>query len=217
MHGILTSVQVGRIAPLGPDGVPSGFVKHTVDGPITVGPVGLEGDEQADLAAHGGSDKAVYGYGLSAYRRWLLEFPEHEQLLRPGGLGENLTISGLDETRVCIGDIVRIGAATLQVTQPRQPCFKFALRFDDPRLPQAMVANGLCGWYYRVLDGGAIAAGDVVTLDARPNPLWPIARFYRLIATRSATHADMAEFAVLEGLAEQWRKTARAAIGAPVA
>lgn len=175
----IASVQTGRIAPLGPKGVPSGFVKRVVNGPVRVEMLGLAGDEQADLRVHGGFDKAVYGYALANYAAWLREVPQHAALLVPGGLGENLTIDGLDEAAVCIGDIVRVGTATLQVTQPRQPCFKFGLRFNDPLMPRAMVKNGLCGWYYRVIEAGAVSAGDTLELQERPNPDWSIAQVHR--------------------------------------
>jgi MOSC domain-containing protein YiiM len=96
----IVSVQAGRVAQLGPQGVPSGFVKHVVNGSVHAGKLGLEGDEQADLTVHGGPDKAVYGYALSSYPVWLRDFPQHGALLTPGGLGENLTIEQLDETTV---------------------------------------------------------------------------------------------------------------------
>jgi MOSC domain-containing protein YiiM len=211
----IVSVQAGRVAPLGPKGVPSGFVKHVVNGPVHAGKLGLEGDEQADLTVHGGPDKAVYGYALSSYSGWLRDFPQHGALLTPGGLGENLTIEQLDETTVCIGDIVRVGTTALQVSQSRQPCFKFALRFNDKHLPRAMMRNGLCGWYYRVLEPGMLSAGDTMTLQSRPNPNWSIARFHRLIAGLPAALGDMAELTKLEGLAAHWREAARQAVSVP--
>lgn len=204
----VTSIQVGRIAPLGPRGVPSGFVKDRIEGAIRAEPLGLAGDEQADLTVHGGLEKAVYGYALSSYDVWRKDFAEHAGLLLPGGLGENLTIDGQDETSVCIGDIVRVGGALLQVAQPRQPCFKFALRFADNRMPRAMIRNGLCGWYYRVREPGVLTSGDAVVLEARPNPDWPVARFFRSITTHQASAAELAELTTMEGLASQWRVSA---------
>jgi MOSC domain-containing protein YiiM len=136
--GVLRSVQVGRAAPLGPDGVMSGFVKSPHDGAVMVNARGLDGDEQVDLRVHGGPDKAVYGYASSRYAEWRAQFPRHAALLVAGGLGENLTMEGCDETQVCVLDVVRIGTVILQVTQPRQPCFKFALRFNDIAMPRAM-------------------------------------------------------------------------------
>ena len=211
-HATLVSIQVGRIAPLGPNGVPSAFVKCPLEGPVAVTALGLAGDQQADLRVHGGPEKAVYGYALSSYEEWRDEFPEHGALWVSGGLGENLTIDGIDEETVHIGDVVRIGTATLQVTQPRQPCFKFALRFGDKRLPKAMIRNGRSGWYYRVIETGVLAAGDRLDLLERPNPTWPMARFNRVLSSKSSTMEDMVELAILPGLATPWRETARDAI-----
>ena len=161
---------------------------------------------------HGGPEKAVYGYALSSYAVWRRAFPEHGALWMPGGLGENLTIDGIDEEMVHIGDVVRIGTATLQVTQPRQPCFKFALRFGDKRLPKAMIGNGRSGRYYRVIETGVLAAGDRLDLLERFNPTWPMARFNRVLSSKSSTMEDMVELATLPGLATAWRETARDAI-----
>ena len=208
---VLVSVQLGRIAPLGPDRVASAFVKRPVEGPVMAEVLGLAGDEQADLSVHGGPDKAVYACAGRHYAAWRDDFPEHAPLWVPGGLGENLTIAGdLDESRVHIGDIVRIGRATLQVTQPRQPCYKFALRFQDKRMPRAMIANGRSGWYYRVLEAGPLAAGDGVDLIERPNPDWSVTRFNRFIVAKKPATAEWAEVARLPGLSAGWRQTAQA-------
>jgi MOSC domain-containing protein YiiM len=115
----------------------------------------------------------------------------------PGGLGENLTIEGCDEQSVYLGDIVRIGSAVLQVTEPRQPCFKFALRFNDVGMVHAMVENGMCGWYYRVLEPGTLARGDQVLVLERLHPSWPISRVNRQIVQRRASPAERKEFAGL--------------------
>jgi len=191
------SVQVGRVAPLGPQAVMSGFVKQPVRGRVEVGLLGLAGDEQADLEVHGGRDKAVYACSLGNYAEWKAAFPQYENLFVPGGLGENLTIDGVAEGEVCIGDQMRIGTSVLQVSQPRQPCFKFALRFDDLTMPRAMVKNGMSGWYYRVLEPGSVAAGDEVRLLERPHGQWSIERTNRLIIQRKGTLAEKAEFSRL--------------------
>ena len=199
--GSVVSVRVGRAAPLGPEGVLSGFVKCAVTGPVGVGFTGIAGDEQADLRVHGGPDKAVYGYAELRYAAWRADHPQHAALLVPGGFGENLTIAGCDETTVCLNDIVQIGTCILQVSQPRQPCFKFALRFDDLAMPKAMVLNGYCGWYYRVLEPGRLAAGDALVLQDRTHPLWPINRVNRQIVQRRGSEEDKAEFADLAKVA----------------
>lgn len=198
------SVHVGRVAPLGPDNVPSAFVKRAIDGPVVVGPQGLAGDEQADRRVHGGADKAVYGYAASNYDSWRLDFPEHAALFAPGAVGENLAIDGMKEADICVGDVHAIGSALLQVCQPRQPCFKFALRFDDERLPHAMIMNGRAGWYYRVLREGEVRAGDALTLHERPNPDFSFARLIEIINQRShATAEEVERLAEMQGLARQ--------------
>src|SRR5436305_12779557 len=124
MNPTLLSVQTGRVAPLGPEEVPSGIVKTARAGAVTVGPLGLDGDEQAELTVHGGPEKAVYAYAAAHYAAWTDEHPEHQGQLVAGGFGENLTVAGMLERDLCVGDIHRIGTALLQVCQPRQPCFK---------------------------------------------------------------------------------------------
>ena len=207
----VTSVQVGRIAPLGPDGVPSGFVKHGVDGAVVVSRLGLVGDEQADLSVHGGPEKAIYAYGAAHYPAWIVDFPDHAALFVAGGVGENLTIDGLVEADLCVGDLHRIGTALLQVCQPRQPCFKFALRFADNQLPKAMVRNGRAGWYYRVVEEGVLAAGDAVDLVDRPNPDFGFERLVKIVNARRATLDEFAAMAAMDGLAYDLRAWARSA------
>jgi MOSC domain-containing protein YiiM len=210
-QALLVSVQVGQIKPLGESQVASGFVKSPVLGPIEVSRIGLKGDAQADLKVHGGPDKAVYGYAMAHYQSWLTEMPSHENLLSPGGFGENLTLDGCNENEVCLGDIYRIGSTILQVSEPRQPCSKLVLRFDEPLMPKLMNHNSRCGWYYRVLEPGKLQAGDCVTLLERPSPNWSVARFYKLIVGRSKKKLeDMRELAKMPGLSEQWHIKAQA-------
>ena len=204
----LLSVQTGRGAPLGPDAVPSAFVKTARQGPVAVTRLGLDGDEQADLTVHGGIEKAVYAYAASRYPRWAQEFPELAAAFTGGAMGENLTVSGLDESGICVGDIHRVGSALLQVCQPRQPCFKFALRHNNKYLPKAMVRNGFSGWYYRVLRVGQLEAGDALTLHARPNPDFPFARLVEIVYRGKATPDEIRRMTELEGLASQWRSHA---------
>lgn len=209
----VVSIQTGRIAALGPEGVPSGFVKSPVTGPVRIGRLGLAGDEQADLTVHGGVDKAVYLYSFEHYERWVADVPAHRATLIPGGFGENLTVTALDEDSVCIGDTFRIGTAVLQVTQPRQPCFKLGLRFGDNSLGKRMMQTGRSGWYARVLHEGSAHTGDALLRTAHPNPTWSIARFNRFILSRRDSATDLAELATLEGLAEGWRLRAAEWLG----
>src|SRR3569833_3797341 len=103
----LLSVQTGRVAPLGPEEVPSGIVKTARAGAVTVGPLGLDGDEQADLQSHGGPEKAVYAYAAAHFPQWRARFPEVG--FGAGAMGENLTIAGMTEADICVGDDRQIG------------------------------------------------------------------------------------------------------------
>lgn len=210
---VVQSVQVGRVASLGPKGVPSGFVKRPVTEPVRVGLLGLEGDEQADLSVHGGPEKAVYGYAAGRYQEWIADFPEHAARFTPGAFGENLTIANLAEDDICVGDVHEIGTTFLQVCQPRQPCFKFALRFDDSRLPRAMVKSGRSGWYYRVLREGRIAPGDKLRLVDRPNPDLPFTTLVRVAYRGEAGPEDFARIARAAGAASWLRASARRSLG----
>jgi MOSC domain-containing protein YiiM len=205
----VASLRVGRVAPLGPDGVPSGFVKHAVEGPVTVAMLGLDGDQQADLTVHGGPDKAVYGYAAAHYPAWRTELPRHADRFEAGSMGENLTIAGLDESGICVGDVHAIGSALLQACQPRQPCFKLALHFGDKRMPKAFVKSGRAGWYYRVLRAGAVRSGDAVVLHDRPNPDFAFSRLTEIVYHGGAAPSELKRMAVMTGIAGQWRAMAR--------
>lgn len=209
----LRSVQVGQAAPLGPNGVPSGFIKLPIDHRVGLDALGLLGDEQADLTVHGGPEKAVYGYASEHYAAWRSEYPEYADLLLPGAFGENLTIDGLNEEKIRVGDVHGIGSALLQVCQPRQPCFKLALRFNDNRLPKAMVKSGRAGWYYRVLQTGELAAGDEVRLVERPQPGFPFSRLVSIINHGDATAEENASLAAMSEVAAWIRTRAQDRIG----
>jgi MOSC domain-containing protein YiiM len=205
----LLSVHVGRVAPLGPEQVPSGFVKHPVAGPVFVSQTGLAGDEQADLEAHGGPDKAVYGYAAGHYPAWARQFPALADKFVPGSMGENLCIRGMDETGLCVGDVHAMGTSLLQLCQPRRPCFKLGLSFAEEELPQAMLRNGFSGWYYRVLRTGHLAPGDRVTLQERPNPDFAFTRLVEITTHGRATEQELRRMAQMPGLASQWRARAQ--------
>lgn len=206
--GTIVSVRTGRVAPLGETGRHSAIAKHAAAGPVRITARGLEGDEQADLAHHGGPDKAVYGYPLAHYAAWRESHPQHAARLTPGGFGENLTIAGADESTICLGDVLGAGTATLGACQPRQPCNTLAAWFADRTLPRAMTQTGRSGWYFRVLAPGAVREGDAITLLERPNPAWPFARFLRALRAKAFTTAELEELATLPGLAAQWQRDA---------
>jgi MOSC domain-containing protein YiiM len=204
----IASLHAGKVLPLGAAGVPSGFVKDSLKQPAQITPLGIAGDEQADLSVHGGLEKAVYGYSFDHYGAWRLEYPQHAAVLVPGGFGENLCIEGMREVDICVGDIHAIGSTRLQVCQPRQPCFKLALRFEDKMMPKAMVRSGRAGWYYRVLEPGEIVPGAAVHLDERPNPDFLFARLVELASRGNATRPELERMQRMEGLAADWKEWA---------
>lgn len=214
MTATVLSIHLGPVAPLGPNKVPSAFVKHLTAGPVTLGPLGLEGDHQADMRVHGGPEKAVYAYAVGHYPAWKAEFPEHADRFGPGSVGENLPVAGLTEADLCVGDVHAIGTAELQVCQPRQPCFKFALRFGDSRLPKAMVQSGRSGWYYRVLSPGVMQAGEPVVLRHRPHPGFRFDRLVQIVYQNTATRAELEQMAGMAELSSRLRNRARRALEA---
>jgi len=158
----LLSVSVGRPRDVQWQGevVRTSIFKSPVAGRVRVRRLNIEGDEQSDLDVHGGEDKAVYAYPAEHYAYW------HEQLpgvaLPWGVFGENLTIEGLPESRVHIGDRFRAGSAEFAVTEPRMPCYKLALRFGRPDMVKRFMTSRRTGFYLAVLKEGEIGAGDAI-------------------------------------------------------
>jgi MOSC domain-containing protein YiiM len=158
----LFSLNVGLPRPIEtPSGtVMTGIFKVPTDKRLRVLQQHIDGDGQADLSAHGGDHKAVYGYPHEHYATWSDELGRED--LTPGQFGENLTTEGLLETDVGIGDVFRVGSATLQVSQPRSPCFKLGIRMGDPKFVRTFLRSGRPGFYFRVVEKGSVAAGDTL-------------------------------------------------------
>lgn len=201
----LVSVNVGlpKSVQFKADCVRTGIFKQPVSGQVSLMQTNVEGDGQADLSAHGGLDKAVYAYPVEHYDYWrdVLQ----SEIVEMGSFGENFTVRGMLETDVCIGDVFRVGSALVQVSQPRTPCLKLAIRFQRPDLPRQFLKSMRSGFYLRVLSEGHIAAGDVFTrCDQDPVPIkvHDMANLYHfdtenIAATRHALQN--------KALAEEWR------------
>jgi MOSC domain-containing protein YiiM len=147
--------------------------KRPVTGPVAVGTLGLAGDEQADLSVHGGQSKAVYAYPVLHYPFWQTvraqaQVAAADEPLAFGMLGENLTIAGLDESQLWIGDRLRLPGCELVVSEPRQPCFKFNAAMGFVQASTLMNQSGYCGAYLAVLHPGTLQAGDEITLIPGP-------------------------------------------------
>lgn len=169
----IVSVQTGAARPLMVGGrrVLSAIGKVPVNGPVAVRPLGLEGDEQADLSVHGGLDKAVYAYPVEHLPDWQAWRRERgvsmfEEPLPFGFAGENLSVEGLREAEVWIGDEWAIGDLVLRVTAPREPCAKFNAVTGLPDAGRLMVDACSCGWYLAVVQPGSVEAG--LEVEVRP-------------------------------------------------
>ena len=146
---------------------PSAIGKIQVDGELTLGDLGREGDEQAEKKIHGGPDRALCHYPREHYAHWARELPQQADLFCAPAFGENLSTEGLTEKNVYIGDIFRWGEALIQVTQPRSPCFKLNYHFAVSDMAQLMQNSGKTGWLYRVVAGGQVSSDAPLTLVSR--------------------------------------------------
>lgn len=208
----IVSIQIGQVQRLEyespTDGRPrswtTAFYKQPVGGSVFVGPLGLAGDAQADRKHHGGPDKAILGYAAAHYPHWQEEWGI--ATLLPGAMGENLTLANLDETTVCVGDRWRAGDVVLEVSQPRQPCWKMGRRWQRPELPKRVIQTGRTGWYFRVLQTGELHAGMPLELLERPYPEWTVSRANTVMYERPGQRALLEELANVPPLSHAWRE-----------
>jgi MOSC domain-containing protein YiiM len=172
---LVVGVQVGqaRKAVIQGRSVLTAIHKQRVSGSVAVKSMGLEGDEQADLSVHGGLEKAIYAYPVEHYAFW--QQARHEagasglgDELPYGSMGENLSLQGLLESDVWVGDVLRFAHCTLRVEQPREPCFKFNAAMGFSTAVKQMAISGFCGFYLSVDGGGEIAQGQGFELIAGP-------------------------------------------------
>ncbi|NJL19876.1 MAG: MOSC domain-containing protein [Leptolyngbyaceae cyanobacterium SM1_3_5] len=145
--------------------VTTGIFKQPVAGRVMMRSLNLDGDRQADLTVHGGVEKAIYAYPMEHYAYWQQELPD--EALPWGAFGENLTVEGLSETTVNIGDRFRIGTAEVMVTQPRFPCFKLNLKFGRDDMAKRFLNSRLSGIYFSVVQEGEVGAGDAIEQVSR--------------------------------------------------
>jgi MOSC domain-containing protein YiiM len=191
MSGQVLSVNVSLAREIDVDGrgVMSGIGKRSVEGPVAVRMLGLEGDEQADLSVHGGLSKAVYAYPSEHYAFWQTvraqaRVSAWEAPLPSGFLGENLTLSGLLESQAWVGDVLRFADCDLAVSEPRFPCFKLNAVMGFNQAMKLMSKNGWCGFYLAVRKPGTLRAGERFTLVPGPREVG-IAELFRSRSSRA--------------------------------
>jgi MOSC domain-containing protein YiiM len=212
----LLSVNVGLPREIEWKGkiVRTSIFKAPVTGRVKVTKLNLEGDQQSDLAVHGGVDKAIYVYPSEHYLFWQKELPEAD--LPWGMFGENFTTEGsLDDKAVFIGDRFRIGSAEFAVTSPRMPCFKLGIRFGRADIIKQFLHSGRNGFYLAVLKEGEVSAGDTIELLDRDEHGITVADIVKLYAM-DVTNQDLLQRATeLPSLPESWREYFRKRLWRP--
>jgi len=175
LSGRLLSLNVARasLITIRDREVLTAIGKRAVAGARAVGMLGIEGDEQADGTVHGGPSKAVYAYPSEHFAFWQTVRAQAgvapwDEALAPGTLGENLTLAGVVESEVFIGDVLRFPGCALAVSGPRFPCFKFNAAMGFAHAAKLMVQSAWCGWYLSVREPGTISAGEAFTVVAGP-------------------------------------------------
>jgi len=176
MDGRVLSVNVATARRVAVDGgrtVRSAIGKRPAQGDVALRPLGLEGDEQADLTVHGGLHKAVYAYPSEHHAFWRTVRSQAgvalwDALVEPGLFGENLTLAGLLENAAWIGDVLRLPHCALAVSEPRYPCFKFNASMGFRHATKLMVQSAWCGFYLAVREPGTIAAGETFRVEHGP-------------------------------------------------
>ncbi|MNK60628.1 6-N-hydroxylaminopurine resistance protein [compost metagenome] len=184
--------------------VSTGIFKTATDEALHLSFLNLEGDGQGDLVHHGGREKAVCVYPYEHYPFW------ENELKRPleyGALGENLTIKGLLETDVCIGDVFELGKAIVQVSQPRQPCYKLTIRHGVPDMLLKVQQTGYTGFYFRVLEEGVVTKDDGLSLLHRHPKEITVSFANRIMHREKDNIEGIKQILEVEELSLNWRNT----------
>lgn len=183
--------------------VHSAVWKYPVQGRCRVRRLNLDGDGQADLAGHGGENRAVFVYQIESYRYW------QERLSRTdfihGQFGENFTITGLPDDAVCIGDRFQIGSAIFEISQPRVTCYRVGIRTNEPRMPALLTGGGRPGFYFRVLQEGDVGAGDEITKVGEASERMTVAEINALLYSSSHPRELLERALRIEALPSGWR------------
>ena len=214
LAGEVVSVNVGRPQLLDWRGqkVRTAIQKVPVHGRVMARHLDLDGDEQADLAGHGGENRAMLVYQLASYRFWQEMFGDDPYEL--GWFGENLTVEGLPDCEVCIGDRFRVGEALIEVTQPRVTCYRLAIRTGRPEMPSLFVKHGRPGFYVRVLEEGTIGARDRIELVGSAPTLMTVTATDRLLFFGEHSADDLRAALSIGALSQGWKGSFQALLEA---
>ncbi|WP_298449012.1 MOSC domain-containing protein [uncultured Marinobacter sp.] len=206
---VIRQLRTGNLTPLAGTETLTGIHKQEI-GSAYLNVNGLSDDHQGDKRHHGGPEKALHHFAADHYHRLRGELPapasEHCQ---PGAFGENLVTEGFTETDVCAGDIFELGEAVIQVSQPRQPCWRLNLRFGIPDMSQRLQNSLRTGWYYRVLQSGTVSKGDVLRLKERLHEDWPLSRVLSLLYENTLDRTALAVMADINELSPNLKQLAK--------
>ncbi|MGM8364036.1 MOSC domain-containing protein [Virgibacillus sp. W0181] len=209
VHKIFTGKvkQMGNPEATNPMDKPweSGIFKSEVEEQVRLGKNGFTGDEVADTRNHGGPEKAVFAYPIKHYTYWKKDLDNPD--IGEGAMGENLSVLEMDEFSVCIGDTYQFGDAVIQVSQPRQPCWKPARRFRVKDFALRIQNSGRTGWYFRVLEEGHVISRIDIELLERPYPQWTIAACNEVMHIYKEDLRLAQELANCDLLATNWKRT----------
>jgi MOSC domain-containing protein YiiM len=208
-HWTIEAVCIGTARPFHGAEL-SAFAKRPREGVVQVLEEGLAPDEQADRRVHGGPEQALHLYPLDHHAFWRTMIGDHPALDEPGGFGSNLAVTGLTEENVHIGDRFACGTALIEVSRPRAPCWKIEHRFGHKGMVSAIIETGRCGWYFRVIETGEVAAGDRLERVAIGAGEWSVARVFGALVAGKASAADYAALADLPALSPALRAKAAA-------
>ncbi|MBT0586918.1 MOSC domain-containing protein [Alteromonas oceanisediminis] len=200
----INQLFAGTPKPFGAKGAPSSIHKQPVQ-QLTVFKNGTLEDEQGNKKLHGGPEKVLHQYAISSYQVFQQHFAEHSAQFVPGSIGENISAQDMNDKSVCIGDVYRVGSTLIQVGSPRVPCSKISQRFGLPQLDRFVNDQGICGWYFRVLEEGKIDTGDTMVLESRETTTLNIADFMALVNDRNAHRDDLLHAAAIPSLDPEWQ------------
>ena len=209
----ILSVQIGKVETSGDENsndfltkqYTTASIKNPVIGKVEVTKLSITGDSVADTVHHGGVYKAVFANSINNYNHWK-EFLNKDELPY-GALGENLTFDTIDESNVCIGDIHKIGTVTMQVSQPRQPCWKISRRWEHNDLSKEIYESGKTGWYYRVLQQGSFQSNDTVELVSQLESKITILKANETLREVSSNMKTANKLLEIDCLAPAWLKS----------
>jgi len=186
--------------------------KEPVAGPVRVGRLGADGDQQADLIGHGGEQRALFVYQIESYRYWQKFLGRDDFPM--GQFGENLTVSGMADDQVCVGDRYRVGGTVLEVSQPRVTCYKVGIRLNDERMPALLVKHRRPGFYFRVIQEGVVSAGDGIEKLSEGLGRMSVADVDGLLYTSEHPVEKLDQALRIDALSAGWRKSFEALLDA---